>query len=159
MTSLVFTLEKRKRSKRIPVVKQEYDRFPALLFSEIFSEPKICVFNVFFSLFSSVKQPQQESKTQRGSLFDFPLPFFKVNYGTKRFVVTDSGVPPTTARRTTQTITRKPQTRKGGPSRPYRFKKNVGEDLDDNIETRLNRQMHGFFKSTDRTFGESRPTA
>ena len=45
-----------------------------LLSSEIFSEPKICAFDV---LFSSVKQPQQASKTQRGSLFGFPPPFWK----------------------------------------------------------------------------------
>ena len=43
-----------------------------LLSSKIFSEPKICAFDV---LFSSVKQPQQASKTQRGSLFGFPPPF------------------------------------------------------------------------------------
>ena len=46
-----------------------------LLSSEIFSEPIICAFDVLSFLFSSVKQPQQAIKTQRGSLFDFEPPF------------------------------------------------------------------------------------
>ena len=92
--------------------------------NEISSEPKVCLF-VLFSLFSPIKQPQQASKTQQISLFNFLPP--------KIVWIQDFH-----QRRAIRSTIWKPQTCKGRPvasivSKHQRRPRRPG----DNIETRL----------------------
>ena len=56
VANLVLMLQKKKRSTRT----QEYALLPALLSSEIYSEPKICAFDVLFSRFSSYNSQNKQ---------------------------------------------------------------------------------------------------